>query len=324
NRFVNIGFYGGIPHSPNALDENFFNEILGLKVYPHSPLHEDVRYTKERIRECLNLAKKNNLPLLFHPDLSDSNAKAKTVQDFLKMHSCEAEKRAIVAFIQALQETESRLHVCHVSCAFSTNLIKKHRAENMLTAEVTPHHLFLTGDQFTNEDGRAKVMPPLRSPHDKKVLEQSLSRCVIDCVSSDHAPHAEKEKCTSFLDASSGFPGLETTVPLMLTRVFKGKMHWVEYLRCCCSGPARILNIPEKGILSKGYDADIVVVQKDRYEIRGDKFHSKANITPFEGREVLARVVMTFVGGTLVYRDENFEVGPGTAGIVPVHKAVEH
>ncbi|MFO7837311.1 MAG: dihydroorotase family protein [Candidatus Thorarchaeota archaeon] len=324
NRFVNIGFYGGIPQSPDALDERFFNKIMGLKVYPHSPLHEDVRYTKERIGACLNLAKRNHLPLLFHPDLSNPSAKAKTVQDFFKIHSCEAEKRAIVAFIQALQETESRMHVCHVSCASAANLIKKHRAENILTAEVTPHHLFLTGDQFTNEDGRAKVMPPLRSPYDKNVLNQSLSRCVIDCVASDHAPHTENEKCASFLDAPSGFPGLETTVPLMLTRVFRGEMHWVEYLRCCCSGPARILNIPRKGILCKDYDADIVVVQEDQYEIRGDTFHSKANITPFEGQEVLARPVMTFVGGILVYRYGNFEVGPGTAGVVPVRRVVEH
>jgi len=324
NRFVNVGFYGGIPKSPNTPNEKFFNDILGLKVYPHAPLDKDIQYTKERIIECLNLARRWDLPLLLHPDFSDPDAQPETVQDFFEIHSCEAERRAVVTFIDALKEIESRVHVCHVSCAFTAKLIKKHRAENTLTAEVTPHHLLLTGDKFTNKNGEAKVLPPLRSPHDRRFLQESVSHCVIDCVASDHAPHTKKEKHAPFLYASSGFPGLETTVPLMLTRVLKGEMHWVEYLRCCCSAPARILNIPGKGILCKGYDADLIVVKEDKYEIRGDKFHSKATVTPFEGQEVLARPVMTFVGGRLVYRDGSFKVRPGTAGIVPVRNVIEH
>lgn len=324
NRFVNVGFYGGIPKNPKKLEKSFIDDILGLKAYPHAPLDRDVRYTKERIRECLRTAGRNALPLLLHPDSSNPNAKARTVQEFFEVHSCEAEKKAIVEFVKALHDTGGRAHVCHVSCAAAAKLIKSHRAENSLTAEVTPHHLLLTGEKFTNKDGVAKVLPPLRSPHDSSVLWEALSHCIIDCVASDHAPHTKREKRAPFLEASSGFPGLETTLPLMLTLVFNGDMHWVEYLRCCCSGPAKILNIPRKGILCKGYDADIVVVKKERYDIRGNQFHSKANVTPFEGREVLARPVMTFVGGTLVYRYGKCEARPGTAGIVPIRRVVEH
>jgi dihydroorotase-like cyclic amidohydrolase len=163
------------------------------------------------------------------------------------------------------------------------------------------------------------MLPPLRSSYDNKSLRQALcGRCTIDCVVSDHAPHTEQEKHAPFLKAASGIPGLETIVPLMLTEVFEGRLSWVDYLRCCCSAPAWVLQIPAKGILSKQYDADITVVEKAETVIHGADFQSKAKITPFEGQLVLAHPVMTVVGGELVYDHGKFLVGHGTAGRVPV------
>ena len=197
-------------------------------------------------------------------------------------------------------------------------MITKNRAEERLTAEVTPHHLFLTGADFSNEDGTAKMLPPLRSPYDNEALRDLLSRCGVDIVASDHAPHTSEEKQAPFLSARSGIPGLETMVPLMLTEVFDGRLSWVEYLRVCCSGPARILGLVGKGVLSEGYDADISVVSKEEWNIMGSEFHSKAKITPFEGRRVLAKPEMTIVGGEVVFNRGKFMVGPGNVGMVPV------
>lgn len=317
-RFVNIGFYSGIPRKVNDFDVRMLPDILGLKVYPHAPLAKGVKYHKNRIKECFKLADEGDVPLLFHPDLPSKDEPA-SLEDFLQIHSCEAEASALNLFLDSKVEYESRLHVCHVSCAGTARVILERRAEATLTAEVTPHHMFLASGDFAHEDGMAKVLPPLRSPYDGQKLAGSLClMCAIDCIASDHAPHTAAEKKAPFLEASSGFPGLETTLPVVLTEVFEGRMSWVDYLRVCCSAPASILGIPNKGVLAKGYDADIVLVKREEWTIRGKDFHSKAKNTPFEGRRVLARPVTTIVGGEVVFRDSKFVIGPGITGRVPV------
>jgi len=318
NRFVNVGFYAGIG---KIFDASMVPDILGLKVYPHAPLLFGVQYNEKRMKECFQLANKHNLPLLFHPDSSSNDEIPETMEDFFLLHSCESEVNSLHAFLDAKEEYEARLHVCHVSCAATARLILERRAEHTLTAEVTPHHMLLSGDSFPHDDGTAKMLPPLRSPYDTQMLAQALcTKCAIDCVASDHAPHTISEKTIPFLEAASGIPGLETTLPVMLTEVFEGRMSWVDFLRSCCSGPAMILGIPSKGILAEGYDADIVIVRRQEWYISGAAFFSKSKITPFEGRRVLAKPITTIVGGQVVYHDGEFMVGAGIAGTVPVHK----
>jgi dihydroorotase len=318
NRFVNVGFYAGIG---KIFDASMVPDILGLKVYPHEPLLFGVQFDEKQMKKCLQLAYKHNLPLLFHPDSSTKDEIPETREDFFRIHSCESEVNSLQAFLDAKQEYDARLHVCHVSCAATARLILEHRAEQTLTAEITPHHMLLSGDNYPHDDGTAKMLPPLRSPYDTQMLAQTLCmKCAIDCVASDHAPHTASEKTAPFLEAASGIPGLETTLPLMLTEVFEGRISWIDFLRCCCSGPAMILGIPNKGILTEGYDADIVIVQRKEWHISGAEFFSKSKITPFEGRRVLAKPITTIVGGEVVYHDGEFMVGAGIAGTVPIHK----
>lgn len=319
-RYVNIGFYAGFPKNPSKFDPEIAPHVLGFKVYPHSPLVKGVNFDTHHIRKCLQVALEYDIPLLFHPDSSDPKEKTETIDAFFNKYSCECEVDSLRLFIQAHQEIGGRLHVCHVSCAAAARLIRENRSEDQLTAEVAPHHIFLSGDLYSNSDGTAKMLPPLRSPYDNQAIMESLLRCGIDIVASDHAPHTEAEKSLPFLDAKSGIPGLETTVPLMLTEVFDGRLSWVEYLRVCCSGPARILSLNGKGVLSKGFDADISIISKEEWQIQGKDFFSKAKITPFEGRIVKAKPIMTIVGGKIVYEYGKFQVGAGTIGTVPVRK----
>ena len=320
--YVNVGFYAGIPKNIEDFDVQMLRDILGLKVYPHSPLDKSVTYTKDRIRECTKLAVASEIPLLFHPDIPARELVPKDMEEFFLAHSCEDEVESVQSFIDAKIEYEARLHVCHVSCAATARLIYDNRAEDTLTAEVSPHHLFLTGGDFPHDNGLAKMLPPLRSPYDNRMLMEALCQtCAIDCVASDHAPHKKWEKTAPFLKASSGIPGLETTLPLMLTEVFEKRMAWIDYLRVCSSAPARILGLETKGILTKGYDADIVLARIQEGTISGDSFFSKAKITPFEGRRVLARTVTTIVGGVVVYDDGEFVTGPNVAGIAPIQKS---
>ncbi|MFW9807721.1 MAG: dihydroorotase family protein, partial [Candidatus Thorarchaeota archaeon] len=297
-------------------------DILGLKVYPHAPLVHGLKYTRDRIRECTKLAVASDIPLLFHPDMPAQNTVPASMEEFFLAHSCEDEGKSVQSFIDAKIEYEARLHVCHVSCAATARLIYENRAEDTLTAEVTPHHLFLSGGDFPHDDGMAKMLPPLRSPYDNKMLMNALCQTLaIDCVASDHAPHKKWEKTAPFLKAASGIPGLETTLPIMLTEVFEKRISWIDYLRVCSSAPAKILGLQTKGILTKGYDADIILVRIHEDTISGKNFLSKAKITPFEGRRVLARIVTTIVGGVVVYDDGQFVTGPNVAGIAPVKKS---
>jgi dihydroorotase (multifunctional complex type) len=318
-RFVNVGFYAGVPKKAADFDASITPNILGVKEYPHSPLAQGTRTGRQRALDCMRICFELDLPLLFHPDSSKPGAASEDLNDFLALHSCDSEVKSIRQFLGVHSEIGGRLHVCHVSCESAARLIGEHRAEKSLTAEVTPHHLLLAGSDFIDSDGTAKVLPPLRTRQDCDWLRHALcGQCSIDCVVSDHAPHTEQEKLAPFLKAASGMSGLETLVPLMLTEVFDGRLSWVDYLRCCCSAPAWVLRIGNKGVLTKGYDADITVVQREETVIRGADFQSKAKITPFEGRRVLARPVMTVVGGELVYSYGKFMVGQGTAGRVPV------
>ncbi len=319
-RYVNVGFYTGLPKNPSTLDPEMASSILGIKVYPHSPLTKDTVFDSDHIRRCLKTAMHYDFPLLFHPDVPSQEDTVDTIDNFFDRHSCECEVEALKVFLQVHKDTGGKLHVCHVSCASAARIIKDCRAEERLTAEVTPHHLFLSGDCYSNSDGTAKMLPPLRSPYDNVSLKDSLCQCGIDIVASDHAPHTEPEKMTHFLEAKSGIPGLETTVPLMLTEVFGNRLTWAEYLRVCSSGPARILGLETKGVLSKGFDADITIISKEEWQIRGHDFLSKAKITPFEGYEVQAKPVITIVGGKIVYKYGVLQVGKGIAGAVPVRK----
>ncbi|MHA1937377.1 MAG: dihydroorotase [Candidatus Thorarchaeota archaeon] len=320
-RYVNVGFYAGIPYLVSDVEKDLIPQILGFKAYPHAPLTEGTQYTKERLRACMQLSAKYGIPLLFHPS-TEMKEKPKKHDEFFQLHSCENEAESLKQFLAVKAEVyESRLHVCHVSCGTTARILLENRAEDTLTAEVTPHHLFLTGGEFSHDDGRAKMLPPLRSPYDNEELLQGLgSTCGIDCVVSDHAPHETFEKRLPFRDADSGIPGLETLLPLMLTAVFEEKVSWLDFLRVCSSGPARILGIAGKGVIAKGYDADITVVSKENWEIRGSDFHSKAKITPFEGRTVKARPVITIVGGEVVYSYGGFFTDPGIVGRVPLRR----
>ncbi|TFG12539.1 hypothetical protein EU537_08945 [Candidatus Thorarchaeota archaeon] len=319
HRYTNIGFYAGIPANMEKMSDNLFRNVLGLKVYPHRPL-DDVIYDRERIRECMKVAKRQELPLMFHPDLTPPERETKSVDEYFEIHSCESEVRSLKQFLDANRDLDCRLHVCHVSCASTVEVISDNRQEDLLTAEATPHHLFLCRDSFKMDDGTAKMLPPLRLQEDCNVLKEAISRCQIDIVASDHAPHTSAEKESSFKDAKAGIPGLETLTPVLLTEVFNGNLSWVELLRIGCSGPASILRIAGKGVLSEGYDADIAIFSREDWVVRGEEFHSKAKRTPFEGYVAKAKPVKTIVGGEVVFNDGEFEVPPGIAGAVPIRK----
>jgi dihydroorotase len=202
------------------------------------------------------------------------------------------------------EDTGGRYHVAHLSTARSLDLVRWGRSRGLnVTCEVTPHHLLLTDEEVarTRFNTCCKMKPPLRSEKDREHLVQGLVDGTIDCIATDHAPHATSEKEGEFDHAAFGIVGLETAVSVLLDRVVRpGMVTLPTMVARLTSDPARLLNLPG-GSLAPGAAADITVLDLDaRITVDPKQFRSKSRNTPFRGWELTGAPVMTIVGGAVV------------------------
>lgn len=202
------------------------------------------------------------------------------------------------------KETGARLHLCHCSTADSVRMVEEAKKEGLpVTGEVCPHHFILTSDDIKEDDGNYKMNPPLRSRKDVEALREGLRKGIMDVISTDHAPHAAEEKEKSIAQAAFGIVGLETSAALTYTYLVKtGILDILGMAEKMSLNPAKILGIEEKGSVSEGKIADIVIFDPEKtYRIDRQAFVSKGKNTPFDGYEVSGEVKYTIVGGKIVY-----------------------
>ena len=207
------------------------------------------------------------------------------------------------------KETGARLHLCHCSTRDSVEMVRlAKKAGVAVTAEVCPHHFLLTSRDIPGDDADFKMNPPLREREDVEALLKGLEEGIIDVISTDHAPHGAEEKAKGFGGAPCGIVGLETSLALSMTKlVHGGILTPMELVRRMSDTPARILGI-DGGSLAEGACADLILVDPEReWVIRKEDFVSKGKNTPFDGRTVKGKVVMTIVDGEIVY-DERKEI----------------
>jgi len=208
----------------------------------------------------------------------------------------------------ALSElTGSPVHIAHVSAMESVRAIRSAKRRGVpVTSETAPHYFTLTEDDVGQYDTNAKMNPPLRSKHDRNAIREGLADGTIDVIATDHAPHSSIEKEVEFDKAENGIIGLETSVSLSLKLVEEGVLKIGELIEKMSTNPARILKL-ETG-LSAGNPADITIIDPDKpYAIDADSFKSLSRNTPFNGREVKGKVVLTMVGGKIVFEDKNID-----------------
>jgi len=223
----------------------------------------------------------------------------------------QAELESMRMFIEAANQAGAKAHICHVSSRAGVELLKKSKTKN-ITAEATPHHLFLTEEDEKKLGAFAKMNPPLRSMQDRKILWQALLDGIIDIVATDHAPHTIEEKEKNFLEAPAGVPGVETRLPLLLEQVNRGNLSIERLVQTCCTKPAEIFGIQNKGRIAEGYDADFTVVDLNhKHEIKNDELFTKCGWSPFDGAVVRGKVMKTFVRGQCVYEDGECLGGEG-------------
>ncbi|AFK19587.1 dihydroorotase [Haloferax mediterranei ATCC 33500] len=192
----------------------------------------------------------------------------------------EAEEAAVERAVRVGGETGAQIHIAHTSTPEGVDAARDGGA----TCEVTPHHLFLSRDDCDELGTYGRMNPPLRSEARREAMFERLADGRIDVVATDHAPHTREEKDQSLLDAPSGVPGVETMVPLLLGAAVDGDLSLERVRDVVATNPADIFDLPQKGRIEAGADADLVLYDlDDAREIRGDDLHSKCGWTPFEG-----------------------------------------
>ena len=227
-----------------------------------------------------------------------------------------AEETAVGRDIALAEATGAHVHIAHVSTRGAVDAIRRAKARGVhVTAEVTPHHLTLTdeivafgalgGDELAY-DTNAKVNPPLRSQDDVDACVAGLADGTIDCIATDHAPHALIEKLCEFDDAAFGISGLETAFGLCMRLVHGGQIGLPALIERLTLGPARALDldrhVPGIGTLAVGAPADVVVLDPDaEWVVEPERFASKGKNTPLGGVTLKGCVLATIAGGRIVH-----------------------
>ncbi|NEW40490.1 dihydroorotase [Nocardia cyriacigeorgica] len=218
-----------------------------------------------------------------------------------------AEESIVARDALLARDAGARVHICHASTAGTVELLKWAKAQGIsITAEVTPHHLLLDDSRLETYDAVNKVNPPLREASDAVALRQALAEGILDCVATDHAPHAEQDKCCEFAAARPGMLGLETALSIVVeTMVRPGLLDWRGVAKVMSERPAEIVGLDGHGRpIAVGEPANLVLVDPDTtWTVRPKELASISDNTPYADMTLPARVTTTMLRGRITARD---------------------
>lgn len=199
--------------------------------------------------------------------------------------------------------TGGRVHIAHISSARSVEIVREAKRRGVkITAEVTPQHLTMTDDLVDPTDSSTKINPPLRSKKDVDAMLAGLLDGTIDMIVTDHSPHAPEEKDREYIFAPSGFPGLETSLGILLTDLYhENKIDLPTLISKMTYEPAKIFGL-DAGTLSVGAAADVTIIDTNlEWTVDDKKFFTRGSHSPFVGRNLKGRAVATIVDGKIAY-----------------------
>ncbi len=324
---VNVGFYSEFPQKLDDSADIVAEGAVGFKLFMGKQTGglniDDDQAIIDGSKEVARL----KVPLAVHAEdramLAANEEKLKQakksgIADFLRAHTEAVELTAIQRILKLSEQTDVRLHFCHVSTKEGLNAIgEAKKSGRKVTCEVTPNHLMLSTDDLKRYGSMAIMAPPLRSKPNVDALWKGIEDGSVDAVGSDHAPHAQSEKSASNVwDVKVGVPGLETTLPIMLTQIKKKKLTIVEAVHLLAEKPAEIFGLNDRGRLEQGKNADLTIIDFNRqFKIDASKFKSKARFSPYDGWDVQGKAVKTIVNGQLVFDDGEI-VAKGGCGLI--------
>jgi dihydroorotase len=266
----------------------------------------------ELMRRALEYCRMFDRPILAHEEVLELSRGGVMHEGLVSMvlglpgMPAAAEEVMIGRDIALAEATGGRLHVMHVSTAGGVGLIREAKRRGArVTAEACPHHFTLTDESLKTFDSNHKMSPPLRTAADVEGIIEGLVDGTIDCIATDHAPHAREKKMLELDRAPFGILGLETAVGLSVTRlVSTGRIGWPRLVEALSTLPAKILGIA-RGTLRPGAVADITLIDPElSWRVDVAKFRSKSVNSPFDGWTLKGRAVATIVGGRVKYRLE--------------------
>lgn len=316
---VNYGLYGLLDErSLDALEDLAKAGVIGFKLFLGNTTGNLPAPNDGAVLEGFEILASLGLRCSIHAENSpilfwrENRMKAAGRDDAFAHLAARADVVALESLSRSIvlsEWTGCRIHIVHESCARSIPIIRDAKARGVpMTVETCPQYIWLAAEDLTGDAGRiGRLNPPIRERAHQEPLLRALVDGTIDILGTDHAPHAMEEKRRpSFWDNACGFPGVETSMRLMLTLVNDGRMTLEQYVRMAGAAPARAFGLyPRKGIVQPGADADLAVVDMDRRAvIRGEELHSeRSRFTPFEGIETRGMPVATVVRGRVVMRD---------------------
>lgn len=213
-----------------------------------------------------------------------------------------SEEACLARDLLVLNAVPTKYHAAHLSSKGSVDLVREAKRKGLpVTAETAPHYLCFTDEALQTFDTNLRINPPIRSLEDQDALIRGLKDGTIDCIASDHAPHAPQEKQVEFEEAPPGAIGLETTFSVLVSALVKpGHLNLLEALSLITHRPAAVMGIPG-GSLAPGAPADLTLFDPDEeWNVKPGDFHSKSKNSPYIGHALRGRVKHTVVDGEVV------------------------
>ncbi len=325
---VNVGFYSEFPTDLNEVTDIVAQGAVAFKLFMACQIGglniDDDKALQKAFRKVGELS----VPVAVHAEDRASlianeeklkRAKRNNAAAFLEAHSESIELKAVERLLNINAQGDVRLHFCHMTTEEGLNaVIEAKKSGRKVTCEVTPNHLLLSNADFERHGLLLIMVPPLRSESNMQALWKGISDGWIDALGSDHAPHTLNEKTASSVwEVKVGEPGLETTLPLILTMVRKNRLSLSHVVQLLSEKPAEIFNLKDRGRLEQGKKADLTVVDfNKKFKIDASKFHSKAKYSPFDGWEVQGKPVKTFVNGLLIMDEQEILAKPGSGEVI--------
>lgn len=301
---VNYGFFIGAT-AENLPDLLTANPTPGIKIFMGS-MHGQLLVDGEATLEAI-FAAGDRLIAVHAEDQARINQRRQEfagINDVAVHSQIQDNQAALLATQLALKlsnKYQRRLHILHLSTGEEAELLRQEKP-SWVTAEVTPQHLLLNTSAYEKIGSLAQMNPPLRDPRDNEILWQALLDGVIDFIATDHAPHTLAEKAQDYPNTPSGMPGVETSLPLMLTQAVQGRCTVAQVANWMSAAVAKAYKIPNKGKIAPGFDADLVLVDLDNYRlVVREEMVTKCGWSPFEGWNLTGWPVVTVVGGKVVF-----------------------
>ncbi|HSV49383.1 MAG TPA: dihydroorotase family protein [Candidatus Acidoferrales bacterium] len=325
---VNVGFYSEFPKTTPEIKEianagavafKLFmgNQTGGLNVDDDAAIVE--AFKAVAATERLVAVHAEDRAMLAATEEKLKHNKKSIPTDYLRAHTEAVELYAVKRLLKLTQKMDNlKLHFCHISTKDALEAITEAKKdERKVTCEVTPNHLMLTSDEINRIGGLAIMAPPLRERLHVDALWKGIEDGTVDTLGSDHAPHTLEEKLASSVwEVKAGIPGLEVTLPLMLTMVRKNKITINQVVELLAEKPAALYGLADRGKLEAGLNADLTIIDYGKFKIETAKFKTKAKFSPYNGWEVYGKPAKTIVNGTLVYDDGDIVAKSGIGKVL--------